>query len=659
MAEVEEPQFSTLAERIAALNRQKNFQAPPSGAAGKRAPPPPPPVRTATESVVSTTSAPKIPAVPPRPTRAATDDAASVTTPPLPRRKTEDVNANLSNGNGNGKRGMAPPPPPTPSRSAAPPLPSRNSQKQMAPPPELPSRRPSGQTVPVRRGSNSSDASHISAISSLSLNGTSDGQGGGRRLPPTLDQAKLPPLPPSRRDAEAAAKKAAEEEAAARSPSLPPRPGRSLAVAQPDERSLALPTRRLPPGPSSFRPNSNGNGFGFGSGRGAAPPPVPLSSRPTFEQIDAVASQGGAATHPAPAPVAPSKEPCLICRDFSGPDNLAAVFPLARLPRQDVVGYLAKMLCDPFPSHTDKARAIFTWCHHNIRYDVESFFGGCVRHITAEEGIFEGKAVCGGYATIYEAIATRAGLECIMVTGHGKGYGYHALKPGERPPPPDPTGHAWNALRIDGGKWKLIDACWGAGHLDPPQGYKQSFAPNEFVVTNIDFGRKHFPADRAHFFREDGRIPSWEEYLVGDTDGEPAKTYGAAAREGLNENNFIPREKHISVYSRKVVQFRFSKMCEHWTPEKNGQGKQMLFLLKIHGVGGRREDLVPLDYDGAWFSVDVGARDLGCPGQKISLYGLDTIDGRDGRGVTKEEWLRKKGKVGSSFIGIYEWELVQ
>jgi hypothetical protein len=653
MAEVEEPQFSTLAERIAALNKQKNFQAPPS-TAGKRAPPPPPPVRTATESVITTSSAQKSPAIPPRPTRAVTDDAATSATPPLPRRKTEDVSLSI----GDGKRGMAPPPP-APSRGTAPPLPSRNpQQKPMTPAPELPSRRPSAQALGGRRGSNSSDASHISAISTLSLNSTSDSQGtGGRRLPPTLDQAKLPPLPPTRRETEAA-KKAAEEQADGRSPALPPRrPGQSPAAAQPDERSPALPARRLPPPPSGVP--SRPSGFGFGSGRGPVPPPVPLSSRPTFEQIDKAASRGAAPqTAPSPCPDPPSQEPCLVCRDFSGPDNIAAVFPIARLPRQDVVGYLAHVLCDPFPSHTDKARAIFTWCHHNIRYDVESFFGNCVRHITAEEGIFEGKAVCGGYATIYEAIARRAGLECVMVTGHGKGYGYTPLKPGERCPPPDPTGHAWNAVKIDGGKWKLIDSCWGAGHLHGTRDYKQAFSPKEFVIANIDFGKTHFPADTRHFFREDGRIPSWEEYFIGGTDGEPAKTFGVMSEEGLNEYGFTPRDMRIPVYSGKVVQFRFSKICPHWTPEKNGKGKQMLFLLKIHGVDGRKEDLLALDYDGLWFSADVQARDLGCPGQKVSLYGVETMDGRDARGVSKAVWLSKKGKVGFSFTGVCEWELV-
>ena len=445
-------------------------------------------------------------------------------------------------------------------------------------------------------------------------------------------------------------------------PRLPSRPATSTTTnGQTNEPSTSLPTRRLPPPPSSYRTNSvlvNGFGASHGQGNGV-PPPVPLSSRPSLAQIDAISARASAAGHPASPPPSDGP-PCLVCRDFSGPDRVAAQFPVASLPRQDVVGYLAHVLCDPFPSPTDKARAIFTWCHHNIAYDVESFFGNCVRHVTPEEAIFDQKAVCSGYAGLFEGIAVRAGLECIVVTGHGKGYGHTELGPGERCPPPKPDGHAWNAVRIDDGKWKLIDACWGAGHLGADNRYNKKFSPHEFAACNQDFGLKHFPENPAHFFREDGHIPSWEEYYLGPcgSAGEPARFYGSGTEEGINEFGFEPRAKRISVYGGGLVQFRFSKVCPHWRPEKHGKGKQMLFALKIHGLDGRKEDLVVLDYDGFWWNLDVLARDLGCPGQKISLYGFTQVNGQDARGMTKAEWLRKKGRAGYALCGIAEWELV-
>ncbi|KAK0715674.1 hypothetical protein B0H67DRAFT_554152 [Lasiosphaeris hirsuta] len=659
MAEVEEQQFTTLAERIAALNRQKNFQAPPS-TIGKRAPPPPPgPIRTVTEPAGQTpaynaVSAQKSPSIPPRPGRAAVDQA-----PPLPRRNTEQVpvSAELQLPSG---RTLAPPP-----------LVSRNSQQQGQAPSGLPSRRPSGQTVPGRRNSNSSDISYISTVSNLSL---SDNQSTTtRRLPPPLEQAKLPPLPPTRRELEAA-RRVSEDEV--KSPSLPPRtstargtdsptpslpprlpsrPAKSPTVPQGEERSPALPVRRLPPPPTNYQPRpALENGFNRGS-RNDAPPPVPVTSRPSAAQIDAIASKAAATRSLS----TPSPDSCLICRDYSGPDRVAAQYPVSSLPRQGTVDYLAHVLCDPFPSHTDKARAIFAWCHHNIAYDVAGFFGGCIpRGQSPSESIFTGKAVCEGYARIYEAIALRARLECTVVGGHGKGFSYKPLGPGERPPPPNPTGHAWNAVRIDGGKWKVIDPCWGAGAVSGSE-YIKCFKPQQFWMTNEQIGAGHFPSNPAHFFREDGRIPTWEEYILGGCDGEPAMWYGRGTEEGLSEFTFEPRAKRISVWEgSKVIRFQFSKLCEHWTPERNGPGKQMLFVISIHGAGGNKEDLVTLDNDGFWWWADIRAADLGRPGQTVSMFGFEKIGDVDARGVTKEEWLRKKGRVGYNMCGIALWELV-
>ncbi|AEO67066.1 uncharacterized protein THITE_2043857 [Thermothielavioides terrestris NRRL 8126] len=674
MAEIEEPRFTTLAERIAALNQQKNFQSPPA-AAGKRPPPLPPPVRALTDDASRTTSeaatAEISPALPPRPVRAATERLP----PPLPRRTGEPENG--------GDTGVQPPAP-SPGRLAPPPLPARNSPQPT--PPKLPSRRPSAQTLSVRRNSNASDVSLLSTVSSLSLNQTKSATSNEvpqgptpRRLPPPLEQAKLPPLPPTRRELDAKAKEEAEKESASATPPLPPRriaepprpslpprlpsrPAKPPADAPVEEPAPPLPARRLPPPPASSRPKADlDSGFQNGARKPSpppAPPPVPVSSRPTLAQIDAVAARGSSATvrHP-PAPPAASRD-CLTCRDFSAPDTLASQHPTSTLPHHDPIGHLAHVLCSPFSSPTDKARAIFTWCHHNIVYDVHGFFNNCIpRGQTPAETIFSGKAVCEGYARVYEAIATRAGLACVVVTGHGKGYGFTPVKAGQRPPPRDPTGHAWNAVRIDGGAWKLIDACWGAGALCNNE-YSQRFAPEQFTMSNERFGLRHYPADDRHWYRRDGRAVSWEEYIVGPVGDEPAEWMGDATREGLDESNFAPAQKRLSVGSGGLMRFQFAKVCEHWTPERNGLGKQMLFGLKINGVDGRKDDILPLETDGFWYYVDVNARDLGAPGQTVVLVAFETIDGQSARGLTKEEWLRRKGRCGYSIAFLVRWELV-
>lgn len=380
-----------------------------------------------------------------------------------------------------------------------------------------------------------------------------------------------------------------------------------------------------------------------------APPPVPTASRPTAAQIDAFSARGSSSGQ--------GSNECFTCKDWSGPDSIAAQYPRQSIPGNDAVGYLAHHLCSPFPSYNDKARAIFTWFHHNIMYDVVSFFNDNVRNQTAEQTIRSGLAVCQGYAETYKDIAVRAGLQCVVVTGHGKGIGYTPLKAGERPPPPKPDGHAWNAVRVDGGKWNLLDACWGAGHLCNNL-YKQKFSPKEFTLSNEEFGARHFPQNPQHQFREDGRTVTWDEYYLGKANGAPVQVYGNVGDEGISDTSIEPAGKEIAVYSGHVIRFQFSKVCPHWTSEKNGLGKPPLFLLEIHGADGRKDDMVPIKTDGYWHWADVKAHDLGAPGQKIQLVQVSTWGDRDGRGLSESEYFAKRFQTRRAHAYLCQWELV-
>lgn len=256
------------------------------------------------------------------------------------------------------------------------------------------------------------------------------------------------------------------------------------------------------------------------------------------------------------------------------------------------------------------------------------------------------------------AIAQRAGLECVMVTGHGKGYGHSPIGKGQPPPPRNPTGHAWNAVRIDNGEWKLLDACWGAGALMNNE-YRQGFNPSMFTLSNELFGLKHFPSNQGHFFRSDGQIPTWEQYMIGPTNSEKAEWYGSGTSEGINEFTFAPAEKHISVNNDNIIRFQFSKICEHWNGEKHGPGKNYLLILGIHGRGGQKDENIPLEHDGNWWWIDIKASDLGTPDQTLHLGGIKTWgDNHNPRGLTKQDFHRDLGKVGYSTEFYARWELV-
>lgn len=388
-----------------------------------------------------------------------------------------------------------------------------------------------------------------------------------------------------------------------------------------------------------------------------APPPIPTASRP-----DLAALQNSKPKMSAALARSISAHVCMKCRDFSGPDNHAARFPRQAIPSTDL-NWLATQLTSPFPSATDKARAIFTWLHHNIDYNCEAFFSKNIKPSTPNSTFITGLAVCEGYAALYSALAIHAGLESVVIVGHGAGFGYKTLQPGDPVPPCKADGHAWNAVKIDDSEWKLIDSCWGAGHLGDDQRYHRQFHPECFIMSNEDFGLKHYPSSTAQQFRNDGRIMSWEEYIRGpDGPGENLTIFsGCLDEHGLDEKSILPRKQHIKVGGQarsRRLGFQFKKYCDHWDNERMGRGKMYVFILMVGGSDGRNRHNIPFETDGKQWWLECPITELGTPGQTINLYAVTSIDGVDGRGWSVADYNTAVGRKGMGFGGVASWQLI-
>ena len=149
---------------------------------------------------------------------------------------------------------------------------------------------------------------------------------------------------------------------------------------------------------------------------------------------------------------------------------------------------LSDYLTQPARSDTEKARAIFRWMTANITYDTEGYFSGNCETTSAEGTLKSRKSVCAGYGNLFEALAASAGLEVVVIPGYAKGTGY---VPGQTIP--SESNHDWNAVKI-GGRWQLIDATWGAGHLEG-RTFIQEFDDHYFLTPPEEFGFDHFPED--------------------------------------------------------------------------------------------------------------------------------------------------------------------
>ncbi len=619
--------------------------------------------------------------------------------------------------NGPRRNGVLPPPtniirtgqmvsqPAKPAPAPPPRLPVRKMSTQASP--ALPPRRPSENLQLSRKASTESISSTYSNVSSMSalssgtaktVHSRAPSMDGSRVKAPVFDPSSLPPLPPKRtkEDVEKRYQDIEKSKAfpgykdveRARMPSVGAKSSASIATVEikPPQTTPSLPPRRStrlvsgttttrtsperpPPMPArsalSYGMNkpqapapangANGKAPSPAPPTLGAPPPVPLTSRPNITKLHATKPK----PHPHPQ-IPPSASSCLLCRDFSAADAHAAKFPRESVPSLD---WIATQLITPFSSPTDQARAIFTWLHHNISYDVEAFFNNRVQPSTPASTLMSGLAVCEGYAGLFTAIATTAGLESVVVGGHGKGFGFSTLPP-DAPIPAEYSTHAWNAVKIDNGEWKLTDCCWGAGNVNGKgQPYNKHFSPRFFTMSNDEFGLRHFPTNKLQFFRSDGGRPSWEEYIIGDTGGALLQVYsGVAEEEGVSETSFLPRYLKLpvrpSAHSGPTVRFQFSRICEHWDPVRNGAGKPYVFILAIHGIDGREDDFVPFETNGIFWWADVVPQKLGAPGQKVSAYTVDTLNGQSGRGLSVEEYRMKKGRVGMSFGGLAMWELV-
>ncbi len=139
----------------------------------------------------------------------------------------------------------------------------------------------------------------------------------------------------------------------------------------------------------------------------------------------------------------------------------------------------------------EKARAIYTWVTHNIRYNhsiIEQNLLGTRENTLmqqAENVLTQRSGVCEGYANLYKALANLMGLSAEIVTGKVR------REDGQIPE----IGHAWIAIKI-GGEWSLSDPTWGAGYYDPDAGIH--FPPSDdlyFLVPPIDMIRDHYPFD--------------------------------------------------------------------------------------------------------------------------------------------------------------------
>jgi transglutaminase/protease-like cytokinesis protein 3 len=149
---------------------------------------------------------------------------------------------------------------------------------------------------------------------------------------------------------------------------------------------------------------------------------------------------------------------------------------------------LAEYLAAPARNDEERAWAVYRWITANIDYDVARMTTA-QRDRTPEEVLADRKGVCSEYSALFSRLCEFSGLEAVVISGYGKGYGYSVGSKVR-----DQSNHAWNGVKIDG-EWRLVDTTWGAGYLDPQEGFVERFEEFYFLTPPEELIWTHLPQD--------------------------------------------------------------------------------------------------------------------------------------------------------------------
>jgi hypothetical protein len=169
---------------------------------------------------------------------------------------------------------------------------------------------------------------------------------------------------------------------------------------------------------------------------------------------------------------------------------------IARDPDQ-LVSYLEKIT----DTDLEKARAIYVWLAENISYDAKSINKNKYGDNTALGVLKSGKAVCQGYAKLFEFLGNKMGLNIQFVSGYSK----NDVQEESWDFDGEECDHAWNMIKI-GDEWRVFDATWGAGNgNDDVRGrlvFTKEYSDNWFDLSPYEAIFSHYPEDTSLILTE-------------------------------------------------------------------------------------------------------------------------------------------------------------
>lgn len=221
-----------------------------------------------------------------------------------------------------------------------------------------------------------------------------------------------------------------------------------------------------------------------------------------------------------------------------------------------------------------RIKMLHDWVSLHITYDTEALFSGRVPPQDTASVLRKKRAVCEGYARLFQALVTASGAECVIIRGEVR----LPLRKEKR----ETLSHAWNAVKIRN-EWYLVDTTWDAGFLSG-EGYKPRYSTAYLFIPAHEMISTHLPEDpvwqllenrvtRDEFFRRPLLTGPYFDYFDRSSLEE--------LREGTGVSNpfildFIPKKKvRLTARIHKGGEFFPGELA--WVDEE--EGKLSLTLL--------------------------------------------------------------------------------
>lgn len=162
----------------------------------------------------------------------------------------------------------------------------------------------------------------------------------------------------------------------------------------------------------------------------------------------------------------------------------------ARAPETQLATLVSALIVGENDQFT-KIKLIHDWIADTVTYDVAMLSKTTVTGQDLATVLTSRRAVCAGYAALFERMAKIAGFEVKTVHGYTKGLGGDFDFNFQ-------NSHAWNMVRIDD-LWYFVDTTFDAGAFDATGGrgqYKKRYSTDYLFAPPVQLRYTHYPEDR-------------------------------------------------------------------------------------------------------------------------------------------------------------------